>query len=44
MDNKQLTLMYIVVDCDLCRRTYEGMRHCPIHSATAVMAYYLVKL
>ena len=32
-----------VVDCDLCRRDYEGMRQCPKHSSTAVIEYYMVR-
>jgi len=32
-----------VVDCDLCRRDYEGMRQCPKHSSSAVIEYYMVR-
>ena len=33
-----------VVDCDLCRKDYEGVRHCPTHSSAAVMEYYMVSI
>jgi len=32
------------VDCDLCRRHYKDIRHCPKHSADDVMQYYMASL